>query len=378
MHICMITREFPPASGGIGYFVYNLSKNLLKRGHQVSVFTRGSTAQSMIEIIEGIEVVKVSFFPLYPFHLSIHGLFLNSMFKSLERKFDIVHFHSPLPPMVKTSLPLMTTVHTSMKIDSKYHEAIDFFSLSERLQSMYVYPPIESKIFKNSDYITAVSSSVIDELKYYGLHTSQMTVIGNGVNECVFYPRKNPNTSKYVLYTGILRARKGLFDLLQSAQLVNQVYPNIQFLICGNGPFFRRLADEINKRQMQKYVRILGQVKREILINLYQNALIHVTPSHYEGLPTVLLEAMSCGLPVVATKVGGNQDVISHGVNGLLVSPKNPQEMAEAILTLLNNPKLCAKIGKEARRTIEERYTWDKITDNILLCYQKTIINALS
>jgi glycosyltransferase involved in cell wall biosynthesis len=180
-----------------------------------------------------------------------------------------------------------------------------------------------------------------------------------------------------VLYTGILRARKGLFDLVKCAKLVSEVKPEVRFVICGKGPFLRRLEKEVREQRMQKQIELLGFVKREELIKLYQNATLHVVPSHYEGLPTVLLEAMSCGLPVVATDVCGNKEVISSGVNGFLVPPKSPKVMADVILWLLENDPVRERVGKAARKTIEERYTWDRITDNVLAAYSQTLIKAV-
>ena len=101
-----------------------------------------------------------------------------------------------------------------------------------------------------------------------------------------------------------------------------------------------------------------------------------MVPSHYEGLPTVLLEAMSCGLPVVATNVGGNSDVISSGKNGFLVPPKSPQVLSKVILKLLDDSKLRKEIGAAARKTIERSYTWDKIADKIQKCYEDMLQNC--
>ena len=79
----MVTREFPPNSGGIGYYVYNLSKGLTKKGHKVSIITRGSP-RGLKEVIDGIDLYKATFFPVYPFHMPLHGLFVNSLLKSLR------------------------------------------------------------------------------------------------------------------------------------------------------------------------------------------------------------------------------------------------------------------------------------------------------
>jgi glycosyltransferase involved in cell wall biosynthesis len=371
MHVCMITRELPPDSGGIGYYVYNLSRKLIERGHEVTIITRGTKSRFTQEVVEGIRVFKVSFFPIYPFHIWVHGAFVRTLLKSLGPKLDLVHMHSPLVPPIKTSLPVITTVHTPSKIDANYHEILDFYSLAERVQSRVFYPPLESKLFSISDSITAVSSSVAGELGSYGLDVGKIAVVGNGVDEKTFIPiHHHESAEKYVLYTGVLRARKGLFDLLECAEYVCRVHPTVHFVICGTGPFFSKMKEEIRRRKLQERIVLQGYVKRDKLVQLYQNATLHVVPSHYEGLPTVLLEAMSCGLPVVATNVGGNSDVISSGKNGFLVPPKSPQELAKVILKLLDDDKLRKEIGKAARKTIEKSYTWDKIADNIQKCYE--------
>lgn len=367
----MITSEFPPISGGVGYYVYNLSKKLLQRGHQVTVMTRGSANKTRKDVVDGIDVFRVSFFPLYPFHVWVHGVFVNRLFKSLEPKLTLVHLHTPLPPPIKTSLPIITTVHTPMKIDARYHEVFNFISLAERVQSMVVYPPIESKLFAISKRITAVSRSVAGELKEYGLNPDEIAVVGNGVDEETFVPLRNQKrTERYVLYTGVLRARKGLFDLIKCAEYVCKVCPDIKFILSGRGPFLNKLEENIRKTGLQKRIVFLGYVKRDKLIQVYQNATVHIVPSHYEGLPTVLLEAMSCGLPVVATDIGGNNEVISSGLNGFLVPSKSPESMAKIILKLLDDANLRERLGRAARRTIENYYTWDKIADNILKCYE--------
>jgi glycosyltransferase involved in cell wall biosynthesis len=366
----MITRELPPDSGGIGYYVFNLSKKLIERGHEITVITRGSTKRSVREVVEGIEIFRGSFFPVYPLHIWIHSAFVNALLKSLGPKLDLVHLHSPLVPPVKTSLPIITTVHTPMKVDAKYHEVFDFYSLAERLQCMVFYPSTESKLFNISKSLTAVSLSVCNELKTYGLDPSKVAVVGNGVDEKMFAPVDNRDlTEKYVLYTGVLRARKGLFDLLKCAKYVCRIRPEVRFVICGTGPFFRKLEDEVRREGMREKFILMGHVKRDKLIWLYQNAAVHVVPSHYEGLPTVMLEAMSCGLPVVATNVGGNNEVISSGTNGFLVPPKAPKVMGEIILKLLADDELRETIGKKARLTIEKCYTWDKIADKMTDCY---------
>jgi len=89
--------------------------------------------------------------------------------------------------------------------------------------------------------------------------------------------------------------------------------------------------EKVRRMGLQKQIVFMGFTGRNELLETYQNATVHIAASHYEGMPTVLLEAMSCGLPVVATNVDGNNEVISSGVNGFLVPPKSPKVMAKII-----------------------------------------------
>jgi glycosyltransferase involved in cell wall biosynthesis len=375
MRICMISSELPPGSGGVAYYVYNLSKKLAERKHDVDVITlKRNSGQLTLEFIDGIRVRRVPYYRFYPFHVSLLKLLVNKLFKSLESEFDIVHIHSPMPLPVRTSLPIITTVHTPMRIDAIHHEIIDLKSLLEKMQSTIVYPPVEQELFRISRRITAVSRTVSSELGEYGLDSTKITVVGNGVDSQSFFPcRQQNNNEEYVLYTGGLKARKGLFDLIQCASYVSKIRSRTMFIICGRGPYRKKIEHAVTKMGLEKRVIFPGYVSRNDLIHLYQNATVHVVPSHYEGMPTVLLEAMSCGLPVVATDIGGNNEVVKSGVNGFLVPSKRPEVMAEAVVKLLDDVSLRENMGTLARNTILMHYTWDKVADKILECYERMI-----
>lgn len=367
----MVTREFPPESGGIGYYVYNLSKKLIKRGHNVTVITRGNMHKTEKKMIDGISLINATFFPVYPFHLTLHGFFVNSIINSLKSQIDVIHLHSPLVPALSTTLPVITTIHTAMKVDSRYHEVVDPYSLAEKLQSTYFSPNVESKLIAISKVVTTVSPSVALELSEYGIDTSKVEVTWNGVDEKLFFPSGNGHSGEYVLYTGVLRARKGLFDLLKCAKIVKQRRPESKFVICGTGPLLSNLKELVNTMGIQENVIFTGRVERKKLIQLYQGASVHVLPSVYEGLPTVLLEAMSCGLPVVATNIGGTRDVISSNENGLLVPPRSPDDLATKILMLLDDEALRKRLGHNARETVLRNFTWDLVADHFSNLYSK-------
>lgn len=375
MNICMImSTPFPPEDG-IGNYVYGLSSKLINLGHKVTIITRGNLFKTRREFIDDICVIKPPFFPLYPFHIQFHGLFLNRIFKKMGEEFDIVHIHSPLSPLISTSLPIIATIHTPMLIDTKKRtdETKDIRARIEQLMGRYISFHIEMDLIERANTITTVAHSVAMELREYGLNSKDVEVIGNGVDEKVFTPIKNKVDEKYILYSGRLDYRKGLFDLIESSKIICQVHPEISFVLTGKGILIEKLKKRVNESGLKKNFNFVGFVSREKLIQLYQQATIYVLPSHYEGLPTVLLEAMACGCPIVATSVSGNLDVLTQGHDGILVPPKSPDKIAEAVLKLLDDEKMRNTLGINARNTIENRFTWSIISKKFLHFYNSLI-----
>lgn len=119
MNVCMVTSLPIPPEEGIGFYVYNLARHLRRKGHTVDVITRGNWHGTSINHQEGITIYRPPFVPIYPFHVHIHGIFVNRLVKDLEDEFDIVHVHTPLSPPVRTKLPIITTVHTTRKASSR-------------------------------------------------------------------------------------------------------------------------------------------------------------------------------------------------------------------------------------------------------------------
>lgn len=366
-----MSTPFPPEEG-IGNYVNGLSRKMIEKGHKVTIITRGSWNKTRIENIGGVEVIKARFIPLYPFYIHIHGIFLNKIFKSIESSLDIVHVHTPLSPFINTSLPLVTTIHTPMLSDTRSIEVNNLRSRIEKLMGRFVSFPIELKLLKRTNILTTVANSVAQELREYYIDPGEVVVIGNGVDEKIFTPMKDngKKKDKYILFVGRLSYRKGLFDLIECGKYICKKYPDISFIIIGKGILLENLKQKVEENGLRERFKFLGFVNREELIQLYQNATIYIMPSHYEGLPTVLLEAMSCGLPVVATAISGNLDLISSRENGILIPSKSPKKMANAISMLLDDDKMRNELGKNARKTIEERYTWDIIAEKFLTIYE--------
>ena len=360
MNIAMVQPTPWPPEEGIGNYTYNLGSELLGRGHSISVITRGRL-QRKETYDDGFRVIRLPCPPVYPFHVDVHGILVNRFLKQWEGRFDLVHAHTPLTPVIQTSLPLVSTIHTSIVEDNKHTHGWNLTNVMSTLMVSISSRRLIAGQSNAADRITTTSGPVRRELaEHYGIDDA--TVIGNGVNADRFY-LDGDSDERYVLFVGRLDYPKGLPDLLEAAKPVVEKH-DIEFKIAGKGPFRERLEQQAKRQGIADKVSFIGHVYQEQqLRRLYQNATAFVLPSHYEGLPTVLLEAMACGAPVVATTVGGCPEVIEDGTNGLLVPPKEPPALTEAIDTLLTDADMRDRFGTNARQTILDRYTWETITD---------------
>lgn len=372
MKICMlISLPFPP-NEGVGYHTYYLSKKLIEKGHEVVVITRGSWRKTQRFFFDGIEVIKAPYIPIYPFYIKLHGIFVNKIFKTLEPEIDILHIHSPLPPFIKTSKPIVLTIHTPMLTDYRRVKINSIYSFFTKISAKLVSYPQELRLIKASNIITTVSESVAKELQENYTNKKDIIVTGNGVNEKIFNDQNNKSNDrqKNILFVGRIDREKGVFDLVECAKYIFNTKSDIFFNLAGNGRDLKKLLKKIKKAKIQNRFIFLGQVEKNHLVKIYQNASIFVLPSYHEGLPGVILEAMSCGLPIIATDVRGNRDLISHEENGIIVPPRDPKKMADEIKRLLEDKKLSEYLGKNARNTIIKKYTWDILANKILKCYE--------
>lgn len=374
MRIGMLLSCPLPPREGIGFYTWNLARYLTGQGHRVHLITRGSLAPTTREEVEGVTIWRPTFVPLYPYHVHLHTFFVNRLLKALEPELDLIHLHDPLVKAPNTKLPILVTVHSSILLGSRAIELKDLLSLLIRLQTP-VSVQLEREAFKRARRIFTVASSVARDLALYGIDPKDVAVLGNGTNTSVFFPKSSKSIgAKYVLAASRLAPRKGLEDLLECAQLVSGAYPEIQFWIAGGGPLRGKLEKAILRKNLQQKVILLGHIsQREKMADLYRSALIFVHAAHYEGLPTVILEAMACGAPVISTAVSGALDVIKDGKNGLLVPPRDPQLLAEAILGLLQNPTLATNLSEEASQTIRENYSWTTIGSGYVREYERIL-----
>lgn len=232
---------------------------------------------------------------------------------------------------------------------------------------------IRSLLDRPQTVVVILSSRMRGYLAAHDLHLPNVQLIPNGVDITRFYPSSAgipiAERERVVVCVSRLSHEKGIDVLLQAWHLVHKQFPQAKLIIVGIGPLQTQLERMAQALGIADSVEFAG-FQSDIPAQLHRGNLA-VLPSHWEGMPNAVLEAMACGLPCVATRVSGSEDIIQHGVNGVLVEPGDYESMAEALLTLLRDPALAQKYGRAARARVEQHYALEHITDRYVELYQR-------
>jgi glycosyltransferase involved in cell wall biosynthesis len=195
--------------------------------------------------------------------------------------------------------------------------------------------------------------------------------IPNGVDVARYVPVNGATSpdgrARTVVCVSRLVYTKGVDVLLRAWPAVHAQVPDARLIIVGTGPLRDQLERYAETVSIASVVEFAG-AQSDVSAYLYRGS-VAVLPSRFEGMPNAVLEAMACGLPCVATRVSGSEDIIQPGVNGLLVEPEDYQGLARALLILLQNPTLAQEYGRAARVTVEQQYSLPQITDRYVALY---------
>lgn len=397
MNVCFVTPEYFPISGGTGAYVYYLSHSLQKLGHTVHVVARDE--QDSERTINGIQVHYIKGVGNA---LTRYWRFARSASKKIkelnkQNGFDIIHSNLPLVPSFAipkdSAKAIVCAVHSTWKGEAIVTKRDNPKELNPNEKSMlrfnFVLRSYEKKLMKRSDALIAVSKYTVDELTdLYGIDKTKIHVIYNGVDIERFKPRPNraelrqefglEKDQKVVLFVGRLYHRKGIDTLLRSVPPVLKEFSNVKFVISGTGfkqkeESLRNLAKELD---IEDHVTFLGYVPDDKLPLLYSASDIFVLPAIYENFPFAILEAQATGLPVISTKVGGIPEILVDNENGFVIEPRDPTQLTQKVLTLLQDPKLAKEMGDRGRKLIEEKFDWRLITAQVIDLYHKVLEKA--
>jgi glycosyltransferase involved in cell wall biosynthesis len=232
---------------------------------------------------------------------------------------------------------------------------------------------LSSLLHSNHTVVVVLSSRMKSSLAEHGFNLPDMQLIPNGVDITRFNPAHVDNAidgrEQVAVCVAKLRYEKGIDVLLQAWCLVHQQAPQARLIIVGSGYLQTQLECMAKELGIAASVEFAG-LQSDVPAQLHRGSLA-VLPSRWEGMPNALLEAMACGLPCVATRVSGSEDIIQHGVNGLLVGPEDYQGMAQALLTLLHDRLLAQRYGQAARETVERHYSFEQVMDRYVELYQR-------
>jgi len=235
-------------------------------------------------------------------------------------------------------------------------------------RSIDVYPRARDRwacraVNRMADRVTAVAGAVRDHVHATeGCPLEKIVVIPNGIDIDRFPlagasdHRPAPEAAGTVMGTiSRLVWKRGHEELLQAATIVRRAEPSVRLVIVGDGPLRPALEEHARRLGLDGEVRFLGAVHDAA--RLLPGFDVFVLSSVLEGMSNALLEAMAAGRPVVATRVGGNPELVIDGETGLLVPPRDPEALAEALLRLVRDPGLARRLGEGARRRVESQFT---------------------
>jgi glycosyltransferase involved in cell wall biosynthesis len=374
LNILMVCSEFPPDGAGIGIAVANQAEALVAEGHSVTILTRRKSA-TKIECKNGVSIHRVRLAVLPPpLHLMLHGYFINATIRRLIKngaRFDLVHLHSPLIPQIKLRIPTITTIHSTWLEEAKSFDKIsDLYSLYVKVfKSTFVWA--ERKTFGQSMFFTTTSKAMKCEVvREYGIDEARISVVPNIVDAKLF--NSSDRKSAYdVVSVSRLVYRKGILDLVEAARIVQKQKPEIRFAIIGSGTLMPMLRRRVDNLKLTNNVLLLGRIEHRDLSKYLALSAIFISPAHYEPFGLTTIEAMAARLPVVATDVGGSSELLQGGSRGMLVDPKNPQQIADAIMNLLGLPQtLLSEMGENGHKFVAENFSSQTVTKQMLEAYQ--------
>lgn len=355
MKILMITPEFPPLCGGIGWYVYYLSMEMASRGHRVTILQRGPDDRSHSEPFT-VHYMDVGVVPLLN---AVKMIRRTRKFLQKEPQ-DVAIVHSTTIGTWLKDIPTILLSHSLFAEAWKciYGSGRDLNSLLHVLFSR-VYIETERRSIQGADIVGVVSHAMKEEIRrHYGKNADY---VGNAVDTDTFQPALGRN-GRGVLLPSLLRPGKGIPEAVKVMKMLRDRGCDIPFRFIDKGSMKKELVKGIAKYNLSG-IQWLAPGDHKKLSELYQSSSIVFLPSAYEGLPNVCLEAMACGLPVVATDVGGTREAVIHDQTGYIHHSQDVAGMAESIHRLDQSESLRKNLGQNGLQLIYEQFTWKRVGD---------------
>lgn len=399
VHSCPLAPLGGRDTGGMNVYVRELSRLLARQGIAVDIYTRchDPWEPSVVDFAPQARVIHLSAGPAAPYakhriwdHLPAFVESVQAFAVSHGLHYDLLHSHYWLSGWVALqlrqawSLPMVHMSHTLGYPKNAAAQQLWEQEPPRRLQ-------VEYEVLGESDALVAESpASKQHMMQEYGVDPSRVQVIPCGVDTALFQPQDRhqarqalalPATAPILLFVGRLQPLKGIDTLLRAVHVVRQQHPDVHVCIVGGGveeddPYeaaelgrLRALAEQLGIQPQLAFIKAQAQ---ETLAQYYAAADVFVMPSHYESFGMVVIEAMACGTPVVASNVGGMASTVMHEHTGLLAPVGDWQAFAQAILRLIASPALRDTFGIAGVQRAQT-YAWSRIGERNLQLYQRLL-----
>jgi glycosyltransferase involved in cell wall biosynthesis len=373
-------------AGGQNVAVAALATELGRRGHQVVVHTRRDDPKlpRRVPLAHRVVVDHVPAGPPEPIPKDELFPYMGAFATDLRRQWeinrpDVVHSHfwmsgwAALVAGRPLRLPVLHTFH-ALGVVKRRHQGEKDTSPPERLA-------VEEQLVRCVDCVLATCSDELFELVRLGAVSDRISVVPCGVDPGVFGPTgptepRGAGVHRLVVVSRLVE-RKGVGTTISALADI----PDAELLIAGGGdaatladdPEARRLLDLAEQADVADRVRFLGRLTRRRVASLLRSAVAVVCVPWFEPFGLVALEAMACGVPVVASAVGGFTDTVVDGTTGVLVPPRNPGAVAEAVRSLLADERRRAALGAAGLVRVRARYTWPRVVDSMLEAYVRSL-----
>lgn len=307
---------------------------------------------------------------LFPFELLYDSHRLINHLKDINP--DLTHIQSSIPLFSLVGLLIekkyneLMTIHGYIREEYKTHQGF------KKIINMIFGLPLEKLALSKVPYIIALTPQMKRLLQKQT--ESKIFQIPNGIDMNYIYTIKSRRLSQHpsIFFLGMLTKGKGLTDLINAFAQVHKCMSNLMLLIGGSGPYEDELKKLVTKYHLDQHVKFLGFLDEEKKFSYMKSIDLFVLPSHWESFPIVILEAMACGKPIIATDVGGISYAVTNGANGYLYQSGNVDELTSKIITLLNDDKTRKQMGQfNLKKSLE--FDWDYIAEETKNVYHEIV-----
>ncbi len=359
--------KFPPQVGGIERHVYEIARRLVKRKVDVKVFTCNDAGETYT--VDGIQVLNYR--PLArvdAYYWIARPWLIKSFLKDIKRfNPDIVHFH-----LFSNTLELLMP-----KLGKKYHIAVTpHISIGTGFYGLTVCQisvAILRRIAGSANLIICVSDMLCKWLRKCNLKfKGTVKVIPNGVDTRKYAPPKERILGKpyRISFVGRISSEKNIPTIIKAFKKIREKLGEVELVIMGKGPLLKKY---IEKYGGIKGVQFKGYVSEGEKIRVLRSSHLFIFPSLAEAQGISLIEAISCGLPCITSRIGGMPSVIKHGFNGFLVNPFDADKIADYAVKILSSEHLYHKMSANARKFAVEYFDWNKIAEKTLKAYMEAL-----